>query len=192
MNETPATVPAIEDTKTIETLKIRYYPDPILNKPCENVKYGPGTKDLAIRMLATMIDQKGLGLAAPQVGMPGRIFLVDVEWPQKGPEESKTYCFINPAIISMSKEVVKSVEGCLSFPGEQLEVMRAKEIVITALDFEGAPFTLEADGLLAVVIQHEYDHIEGKTFADRVSKIKRDFLRKDMVKKLKRAGISLS
>lgn len=195
MNESPIeavvspSAPVVEKPKGVETLRLRYYPDPILNKECRPVVYGPGTKDFALRMLVTMVDQKGFGIAAPQVGADLRIFLVDIEWPEVGPNKSKTYCFVNPAIISQSEETVKSVEGCLSFPGEQLEVLRSKSIVITALDFEGQPFTLEADGLLAVVIQHEYDHIIGKTFADRVSVLRRSILRKSMTKKLKKAGL---
>lgn len=185
----PQPPPVPSAMPNVNTLQLRYYPDDILHKKCGPVVYTPEVKALAVRMLTTMIDRKGFGIAAPQVGHSMRVFLVDVEWPEIGPETSKTYCFINPALISKSKETVKSVEGCLSFPGEQLEVIRHKKVVITALDFEGEPFTLEAEGLLAVVMQHEYDHIEGKTFADRVSYLKRSIIRKSMLKKLKQAGL---
>lgn len=167
-------------------LKLRYYPDTVLHKKCEPVVYSPEIKRFATEMLKTMVVKRGIGLAANQVGKSVRVFVVDVEWPGLGGlENSKSYVFINPILLSRSAETVQSVEGCLSFPGETQEVPRAKKLVIRALDIEGEPFTLEADGILAVVIQHEFDHIEGHTFVDAKGYLTRSQARKNVAKNVK-------
>lgn len=170
----------------LPSMNIRYYPDPILHTKCKQVLYTPEIRTLATNMLKVMVLKRGIGLAANQIGVPLRMFVVDVEWPGlSGLEGSHSYVFINPAIISRSAETVQSVEGCLSFPGEEQEVRRAKSIVIRALDIEGQPFTLEADNLLAVVIQHEFEHIEGHTFVDSKGYLTRSVVRKNVQKSLK-------
>lgn len=184
--------PSLPDGTTFipSTLSMRFYPDPILHKKAELIAYTPQIRSLASSMLLTMVRHQGIGLAAPQVGISLRMFVVDTEWRELGTlEGSNSYVFINPAIVSRSVETVESVEGCLSFPGETVKVPRAKSIVVSALDINGDPFTLEADGLLAVVIQHEYDHIEGHTFIDNKGPMTRQTVRKSMIKRLRKAGL---
>lgn len=195
-----ASAPAIDDASFFpeganplptapQVMDLRYYPDPILRQKCEPVVYSDAIKMLAANMLVTMFRKKGIGLAAPQVGYAIRMFVVDVEWPQRqgeGLEDSKSYCFINPAIVSRSAETVRSIEGCLSFPGGvEIEKARAKSIVVHALDINGEAFTLEAEGLLSVCIQHEFDHIEGHTFIDEKGFATRSLAKKAVAKYLK-------
>lgn len=173
-----------------KNLKLRYYPDPILFKKGEPVVFSQEVQKLASDMLFTMVAHQGIGLAAQQVGHAIQLFVADVEWRDVGGlENSKSYVFINPAIVSRSVEVVQSVEGCLSFPGETQYVNRAKSVVVKALDINGEPFTLEAEGLLSVVIQHEFDHTQGHTFVDAKGYITRQTVRKAVDKRLKRAGL---
>lgn len=168
-------------------LPIRYFPDAILHQKCAPVsEVTEDVKQLASDMLLTMMQYRGLGLAAPQVGVPIRLFVVDVEWPD-GVENSTSYVFINPT-LRLLEPTVKSVEGCISFPGERFELTRASRIEVDALDLDGKPFTLEAEGLLAVAIQHEYDHLEGKTGAESLSWLKRNLLRKK-VEKLTKSNV---
>lgn len=169
-------------------LPVRYFPDPILTKVCEPVGEVTGDiQNLAYDMLLTMMSENGIGLAAPQVGHTIRMFVADVEWPDKK-ETSQSYVFINPTVELLDPKVIKSVEGCLSFPGERFEQARAERVRVTATDQDGKPFTLEAEGVLAVVIQHENDHLNGKTVASEMSWLKKDLLRKAVLKRIKRRG----
>jgi len=186
-------LPTIDNTSflpKLEPLRLKYYPDSILHKKCEPVMYGPHIQALAKALLFTMVKSGGLGLAANQVGIDLRMFVVDVDWPEVGGlEASNSYVFINPAIVSRSAEVVRSVERCLSFPGVEQEVLRAKKLVVHALDTNGQPFTLEAEGKLSVVIQHEFDHIEGHTFVDAKGYLTRQNAKKTVQRLLKRRGL---
>lgn len=166
-----------------EVLPLRYYPDPILNKVCEPIKeVTDDIRTLACNMLLTMMRENGIGLAAPQVGHALRMFVADVDWPNNQ-EESKSYVFINPEIELLdAADATKSVEGCLSFPGERFDEKRSKRVRIKALDLDGQEFEMEADGVLAVVIQHEFDHLNGKTVGKKLSWMKRDLLRKKIAK----------
>lgn len=114
-------------------------------------------------MIATMKDAKGLGLAAPQVGYSLRLFTVNVE--------SKIYVFINPEIKDISAEKIPFEEGCLSVPKIWGPVVRPKKLTIKALDENGKPIKIRAKGLLARVIQHEMDHLNGILFIDRAEKL---------------------
>jgi peptide deformylase len=109
---------------------------------------------------------KGVGLAGPQVGIPERIFAVHVEG-------DIPRIFINPSIIETSQETVKYEEGCLSIPGIYTDVIRPRSVKIQAWNEKGRPFTLEASGMIARVILHEYDHLGGVLFIDRISERKR-------------------
>jgi len=122
--------------------------------------------DMANRMLEILKKEKGVGIAGPQIGFMKRIFVIHIE----GDDER---IFINPSILETSQETVKFEEGCLSVPGVYVDVVRSESIKIQAWNEKGKPFTLEANGLLARVIQHEYDHLEGVLFLDRVSELKR-------------------
>jgi peptide deformylase len=112
---------------------------------------------------------KGIGLAAPQVGLAKRLFVCHAE----GDEER---VFINPSITATSQEMVKMEEGCLSIPGVWAEVLRPEKITVQAWNEKGRRFVLEADGMLARVILHEYDHLEGVLFIDKLSELKRNRL----------------
>jgi peptide deformylase len=123
----------------------------------------------AALMLEILKRDKGVGLAGPQIGIMKRIFVVAID----GDEER---IFINPSILETSQETSKVEEGCLSIPGIFADVIRAKSVKVQAWNEKGRSFTLETGGLLARVIQHEYDHLEGVLFLDRLPEPKREKL----------------
>ena len=127
------------------------------------------TAALAKQMLEILVRDKGIGLAGPQIGIMKRIFVVHVH-------NDTGRVFINPSILETSVKTCKFEEGCLSVPGIYANVIRSESIKVQAWNEKGRPFTLEADGLLARVILHEYDHLEGVVFLDRVPDNKRDKL----------------
>ncbi len=146
------------------------YGDPVLRekaKPVETVDRE--IKDLVADMIATLKDASGLGLAAPQVGVSKRIFITDLS-PMELTESVRV--FINPEILEVSGEV-NLEEGCLSFPGLYQNVTRPDGVRVKALDTEGNEFELEAKGILARAILHEYDHLEGILFIDHLSSLSR-------------------
>jgi len=132
----------------------------------------------AERMFDTLRVQNGIGLAGPQVGIPQRIFITQVDG-----DEPRV--FINPSIIETSQGTTKYEEGCLSIPGNWADVVRPQTVKVQAWNERGRSFTLEAGGILARVILHEYDHLEGVLFIDRLSEAKRDRI---LGKIAKRAG----
>ena len=151
-------------------LEILHYPDPRLKQKAAPVaEITPEIRQLVDDMAETMYAAPGIGLAANQVGALVRIFVIDIA--DEG-EPSDLKVFINPEIVSSSGTQTFN-EGCLSFPGASEEIKRAAELVIRAQDVDGKPFELAADGLLAVAIQHEYDHIDGVLMIDKVGPIKR-------------------
>ncbi|MDR1948381.1 MAG: peptide deformylase [Spirochaetaceae bacterium] len=134
-------------------------------KPVTHID-GKYTK-IAEEMIGALRTGKGVGLAGPQIGLSERIFVVEVEG-----DEPRV--FINPSIIGTSQETAKYEEGCLSLPGVWADVVRPVSVRVQAWNERGRPFTLEADGILARVILHEYDHLEGVLFIDRLSEVKRN------------------
>jgi peptide deformylase len=124
-------------------------------------------KKIAEEMLVMMRQGKGVGLAGPQVGLMKRIFVVHAEG-------DVPRVFINPSIIETSQETVKYEEGCLSIPGIWADVVRPRTVRVQAWNEKGRPFNLDAQGILARVILHEYDHLEGTLFIDRLPGHKRD------------------
>jgi peptide deformylase len=124
-------------------------------------------KGIAEELIETMHNGKGIGLAGPQVGFMKRIFAVHAD-------NGLPRIFINPSIIETSQELVKYEEGCLSLPGVWAEVSRPKTLTIQAWNEKGRPFTVEAAGILARAILHEYDHLEGILFFDRLPEVKRN------------------
>ncbi|MDR3140051.1 MAG: peptide deformylase [Treponema sp.] len=122
---------------------------------------------IAEEMIEIMHLGKGVGLAGPQVGLMKRIFVVHIE-------RDEPRVFINPTIIGTSQEQESYEEGCLSVPGVWEDVIRPRKVQVQAWNEKGRPFTLEADSILARVIQHEYDHLEGILFIDRLSEIQRN------------------
>jgi len=123
----------------------------------------------ALQMIDALAVEKGVGLAGPQIGLQKRIFVTNV--PGDTPR-----IFINPSILETSTETIKMEEGCLSIPGIYSDVVRAKAIKIQAWNEKGRPFTMEATGIMARVILHEQDHLEGVLFTDRLSEAKRERL----------------
>ncbi|MCB2187032.1 MAG: peptide deformylase [Deltaproteobacteria bacterium] len=164
-------------------LPIRTFPDPVLTENCRPVEtVDAALRDLADHMMETMYDAPGIGLAAPQVGETCRLVVVDVA----GADEKRNPLYLfNPAIVEAKGEVVFE-EACLSVPDYTADVVRASQVVLQALDREGRPFTLEAEGLLAICLQHELDHLDGRLFLDRISPLKRALYRKRRLKQLRR------
>ncbi len=149
---------------------ILHYPDPRLRekaKPVESIT--PEVARLIDDMAETMYAAPGVGLAATQIGVALSVFLVDIA---SEDEPSDLRVFINPEIIKAEGKQTWD-EGCLSFPGVTEEIKRAEKVVVRALDRGGNSFELEADGLLAVAIQHEHDHLQGKLMIDHVGLLKR-------------------
>jgi len=135
--------------------------------PIEDLKKNfPHWNETAQQMFDTLKKGKGIGLAGPQIGLMQRIFVVHVD----GDEPR---AFINPSIIETSQETSKYEEGCLSVPGIWADVIRPKKIKVQAWNEKGRAFTMEAEGLLARVILHEYDHLEGVLFIDRLPEAKK-------------------
>lgn len=137
--------------------------DETLREKCERItEFGPEIAVLADAMIDSMREEQGIGLAGPQVGVTKRIFAA-------GLVDEQPIVFINPEIIETSQETVVFEEGCLSIPGVYADVRRPSMIKIQAQDVKGKPFTLEASGMLARVIQHENDHLQGVLFVDKLS-----------------------
>jgi peptide deformylase len=159
---------------------ILHYPDPRLRQkalPIERVT--PEIARLIDDMAETMYAAPGVGLAATQIGEAHRLFLVDIAAED---EPSKLIVFINPEITRKEGEQC-GPEGCLSFPGISEDVKRAAKIAVHALDKQGKPFELEADGLLAVAIQHETDHLDGVLMIDRMGMLKKRIVQRKMQKR---------
>ena len=152
-------------------LEIRILGDPILRQRADPVKtFDDELRALAAEMFEGMYAAEGIGLAAPQVGVSRRLFVVDTH----DPDESAR-AVVNPVIVESVGEE-RGEEGCLSLPGLSGEVDRAAQIVMEAVDLDGNVLRVEASGLLARVIQHEIDHLDGILFIDRVSPLKRKML----------------
>ncbi|SRR5690606_6132712 len=165
-------------------LPILEYPDPRLRIRAERVTVvDDDVRRLVEDMFETMYSAPGIGLAATQVDVHKRIIVIDVSESRDQP-----YCFINPEILSAEGRGTYE-EGCLSVPGVYEIVERAERIKVRALDKNGEPFELEADGLLAQCIQHEMDHLEGKLFVDYLSSLKRERLKKRYLKKARREAV---
>lgn len=166
-------------------LEILEYPDPRLREVAEPVEaVTDEIKKLVEDMAETMYDAPGCGLAAPQVGVGKRIFVIDTAGDDE-PSDLRT--FINPEIFELNGEQTWN-EGCLSFPELSEEIDRAERVKVRALDANGKQFELEADGLLAVAIQHENDHLNGVLMIDKVSILKRKLMQRKMQKRSRAAA----
>jgi peptide deformylase len=161
------------------------YPDPrlrLVSRPIETVT--DELRQLAQDMCEVMYDEPGIGLAAPQVGEPVRLIVVDTQWTQEGAERS-ALILVNPVLSEREGKVLWK-EGCLSVPDLEGEVERAERVVLTALDLDGKEVSIRAEGLQAVCFQHEVDHLDGKLFLDHLSQLKRSRYALRRKKQLKR------
>lgn len=164
-------------------LEILHYPDPRLRlvaKPVQTVD--SSIHRLLDDMLETMYEAPGIGLAATQINVQQRLVVIDLS-----PEQDSPVFLINPEILTL-EGVEEMEEGCLSVPDTHELVQRAERITLRALSREGESIEMEADGLLAVCIQHEIDHLDGKLFVDYLSTLKRNRIRKKLEKQLRNAG----
>jgi len=166
-------------------LKIRTYGDPILRKKAEKVKnFDDELKQIVRDMLETMYANKGLGLAANQVGILKQIIVIDI-----GTNEiPDVKIIINPEVKFLTKEKVEYEEGCLSFPGLTEKISRYSKLSVKCNDLKGNTVEFEADGLLAIAMQHEFDHLNGVLFIDRMSPVKKLLHTKELreIKKLQK------
>jgi peptide deformylase len=159
---------------------ILHYPDPRLREPGKKVAaVTDEVRRLVDDMAETMYAAPGVGLAATQIGEPWQIFVVDCA-PEGEPSDFRA--FVNPEIVSVEGTRVFE-EGCLSFPTAREEVERADKVRVRAQDREGTWFELDADGLLATAIQHEYDHLQGILMIDHLGPLKKRLLHRRMLKR---------
>jgi peptide deformylase len=162
-------------------LHICTYPEEILRQPAEPVTdIDEEVVKLVDHMAETMYSAPGIGLAATQVGVAKQVLVADIA--ARKPE-SELIVLINPEIVAAEGEVLFE-EGCLSVPDYQAEVKRHEKITVRGLNLKGEEVEIEAEGLLAIVLQHEIDHLNGKLFIDRLSKLKRDLYKRRLRKKL--------
>ena len=158
-------------------LPVLHYPDPRLRIKAKPVAVvDDGIRRLIDDLVETMHDAPGIGLAATQVNVHKRVLVVDIS-----EKHDEPHAFVNP-VIEFAEGKQERQEGCLSVPGFYETVERADHIRVTALDRDGKPFTFEATGLLAVCIQHERDHLDGKLFVDYLSSLKRHRIKKKLQK----------
>jgi peptide deformylase len=160
-------------------LEIVVYPDERLQTKSEPVaEVNDQVRKLIDDMAETMYTAPGIGLAANQVGVNQRVIVVDVEYSDAGPN---LIALINPEITESQGEIAWE-EGCLSFPEIHEEILRSAHLKVKALDRNGEPFEIAADGLLAIALQHEIDHLNGVLLIDHVSFLKRRMIHRQLVK----------
>jgi peptide deformylase len=160
-------------------LDILHYPDPRLHTQAKPItEFNDQLKQLVNDMAETMYDAPGIGLAATQVDVHLQVIVIDTS-----EEKNDLRVFINPKLINKSSEMKAYEEGCLSVPGIYDEVERPDRITVQALDVNGRAFTLEADDLLSVCLQHEMDHLQGKVFVQYLSRLKQGRIKNKMLKR---------
>ena len=163
-------------------LEIRIFPDPVLEKECEEIgDIDDEVVDLAQSMIATMKKAEGLGLSAPQVGVLKRLFVCK---DFSDEDEERFLVLINPKIINFEGRV-ESREGCLSIPGFYDYIYRHERVSMTALDLDGQQQSFNCDGMQSIVFQHEFDHLDGILFPERMTKIKKEIFLKKINKAFK-------
>lgn len=170
---------------------ILLHPDPRLKTQCEPVaRVTPDIETLAADMLATMYDAPGVGLAAPQVGVMQRLFVMDA---QREPDaEPRPLVMLNPEVIWASDEVNVYEEGCLSIPDHFADVTRPAQVRVGWMGLDGARHEEEFDGLWATCAQHEMDHLDGVLFIDHISAMRRQMITRKMVKLKRERGRELA
>ena len=163
-------------------LPVLQYPDPRLARICLPVEGAtPKLRELVENMVETMYARDGIGLAAPQIGEPVRLVVIDVSGPEVREE---LMVLVNPKLTDSGPEV-ESEEGCLSVPDFRTAIRRSEKVHVEAQDLDGNPISFDADGLLAICLQHECDHLDGKLFIDRMSRLKRGMYDRRLNKKEK-------
>lgn len=164
-------------------LEILTYPDHFLREPAQPVEeIDESLQQLIENMAQTMYEAPGVGLAATQIGDKRSVFVYD-----RSPSEvTREYgVVINPKIVTREGQLVSENEGCLSVPDLRSDVKRSAQVLVEGIDREGNPLRLEAEGFLAVVMQHEIDHLNGTLFIDRISALKRELYKRRMKKRFK-------
>ena len=160
-------------------LEILHFPDPRLRRRARPVpQVSEAVRGMLDDMLETMYDAKGVGLAATQVDVHERVIVMDTS-----EQRDQPLVLINPELVERSAETVVAEEGCLSVPQIYDRVERPARVTVRALGRDGEPFELDAEGLTAVCVQHEMDHLMGKVFVEYLSPLKRDRIRTKMLKK---------
>jgi peptide deformylase len=166
------------------SLSIVFYPDPALRRKADPVEEIDATvRATAARMIDLMHEAEGVGLAAPQVGLPWRMFVTSAE----AGEDAIDRVYINPRLSGFSPDLVPREEGCLSLPGVTAEIRRPGAVTVTATDIDGAAFTLTDGELLARVWQHEVDHLDGVLIIDKMTPMDRIAMRR-VIKELEAAA----
>jgi peptide deformylase len=170
-------------------LEVLQFPDPRLRRRSDPVeKVTDELRQLAADMLETMYDEPGIGLAAPQVGIPLRLVVLDTDWTEEEAERSPLV-LVNPEITKSEGKLVWT-EGCLSVPDFTADVVRSERVVLRATDLDGNEILEEASGLRAVCFQHELDHLDGMLYIDRISRLKRELYVQKRKKALREDGAS--
>ncbi len=185
-----------KNSKTMKILPLVIAPDPLLKQVSKPVdKIDEALRQLMKDMVNTMYSERGVGLAAVQIGVLKRVLVIDVDYEiEDHNHHDHHHCsgvhvrntnprfFVNPQIIEFSKESQSYNEGCLSFPEMRSDVIRPQKVKVKYLDFNGNEQVEEMTGLLAICIQHEIDHLNGIVFVDHISKLKRDVILNKMKK----------
>lgn len=174
----------LDSSKFFPDLKIVVAPNPVLNKVSEEVKeFGPALKELVNAMKFVMKKLDGVGLSAIQVNVPIKIFVLDESISDLTGGHT---VFVNPKVnLADGAKVVSIKEGCLSFPGLVVQTLRADKVTVDALDENGNPFSIIATDIGAVACVHENDHLQGLTFIDKLSKLKKDMYKSKYAKLIK-------
>ncbi len=164
---------AVSDSKS--DFHLRFMGEDVLTQKAEEVgEVTPEIEKLADDMLSLMYEEEGCGLAAPQIGAPLRLVVIDCDYDPSSQTKKNPYVLINPEIVELSDETAKDSEGCLSFPGLSVEIERPVGVVVEAEDLEGNVLRYEVEGsLLARCLQHEIDHLNGVTMLDHLGPIAR-------------------
>lgn len=168
----------------MSTLNILTYPDKFLRQPTKLIEDIDGTTQKMIEdMSYTMYESKGVGLAAIQVGFDKSLIIYDVS---PSEENRSLQVLINPRIVESNGRIISEEEGCLSVPDLRADVKRAESVLVEGFNREGKPMRIDAEGHLAIVLQHEIDHLNGILFIDHISALKRELYKRRIKKQLRK------
>jgi peptide deformylase len=168
----------------MSVLKIVTYPDKFLKQPTKAIENIDGRlQQLIDDMSETMYAAPGVGLAAIQVGVDQSLLIFDVAQQEEGGRQLQV--LINPRIVEKEGDILSENEGCLSVPDFRADVKRSERVLVDAADRHGNPLRLEAEGFMAVVLQHEIDHLNGTLFIDRISSLKRNLYKRRVAKQMR-------